>query len=255
MPFLRAVAANAVFYLGTLLCMLVFLPLLLGPRSLLKRAAARWAYIQMWLIRWSAGIQWEIRWLENLPRQPGGNSHKSDPLHGMILAVKHQSAWETFGLLPYLPGATYIMKKELARIPIFGWYLSRVGNIAVDRGQGAKALRDMARRAKAAVDGGRQIIIFPEGTRQDVDAAPDYKPGVVHLYKQLGVPLVPVALNSGLFWPRRRFARYPGTIIVSILPAIPPGLPARELRERMERAIEDETALLIAEGRAALSTR
>ena len=245
MPQLRAIAANIAFYGNVIVWMIVCIPALLGPRRWSLGAIRGWALTTMWLLRLTAGIRWEVRGLENLPRQSDGT------MAGCIIAAKHQSAWETFGLFPYLDDPTYILKQELMRIPLFGWYCARAGMIAVERSKSAQALRAMTKAARDVVQDGRQLIIFPEGTRQAVDAPPDYKSGVVHLYKQLGVPMVPTALNSGLFWPRRKGKRYPGTLVVSILPPIPPGEDTKAVRVELERLIEAETGKLVAEARAA----
>jgi 1-acyl-sn-glycerol-3-phosphate acyltransferase len=123
------------------------------------------------------------------------------------------------------------------------------GMVPVDRGRGSQALAAMTARANAEIRGGRQLIIFPEGTRRPPGAEPSYKFGIAHLYANIGVPCIPVALNSGLFWPRRAFFRYPGTIVVEFLDPIPPGLPVDEFFQRLRDAIETATARLVAEGR------
>lgn len=245
MPQLRALAANLVFYLNVVVWMVLCSPVLLGPRHWTVGAMKAWAKSTMWLIRWTAGIKWEMRGLENIPRSGDGAS-----MGGCIIAAKHQSTWETFGLLPYLDNPTYILKKELMRIPLFGWYCAKAGMIPVERTRSAQALRDMTRAAREVVAADRQLIIFPEGTRRAVDASPDYKSGVTHMYKQLGVPLVPTALNSGLFWPRRQHKRFPGTLVVSMLPAIPPGEDTKAVRSRLQEIIETQTAQLVTEGLA-----
>jgi len=184
------------------------------------------------------GLTIEVRGIAHLPPGPA------------LIASKHQSQWETLGLQLPLDFPVFIMKRELMRLPFYGWYSSRSGMIAVDRDGGGKALRRMAQQARETVAAGRSIIIFPEGTRRLVGAPPDYKPGVGLLYGQLGIPCVPVALNSGLFWPRRSFWRYPGKIVLEFLPAIPPGLPRAEFMARLEREIEQATAALVAEARS-----
>ena len=244
MPRLRAIAANAVFYGNVIVWMIVCAPALLGPRRWSLRAMKAWALSTMWLTRLVAGIAWDVRGLEHIPRRADGS------MAGCIIACKHQSTWETFGLLPYLDDPAYILKEELMRIPLFGWFCARVGMISVERGKSAQALRAMTKAARQAVEDGRQLIIFPEGTRQPVGAPPDYKSGTTHLYKQLGVPMVPAALNSGLFWPRRKGLRYPGTLVVRLMPAIAAGEDARAVRALLETTIEQETDALVAEARA-----
>jgi 1-acyl-sn-glycerol-3-phosphate acyltransferase len=243
MPKFRALAANAAFYINVIVWMLVCSPILLGPHRWAMGAIKSWAKSTMWLIRLTAGIKWEIRGLENIPRNPDGT------MQGCIIACKHQSTWETFGLFPYLDNPAYILKQELMRIPLFGWYCARAGMIPVERSKSAQALRAMTKAAKAAVEDNRQLIIFPEGTRREVGAQPDYKSGTAHMYKQLAVPMVPAGLNAGLFWPRRQAKRFPGTLVISLLPAIAPGEDTKTVRAKLQSVIEAESARLVEEAR------
>ncbi|GAB5374786.1 MAG: lysophospholipid acyltransferase family protein [Acuticoccus sp.] len=197
-----------------------------------------WAAGDLVLLRVICGQRIEVRGAHNKPDGPA------------LVASKHQSAWETMALVPMLPRGAIILKKELLRIPIYGWFARYYGMIPVDRNGGSSALRRLAQDARAALAKGFQIVIFPEGTRRVISAPPDYKAGAFYLYDQLKVPIVPVALNSGLLWPRHRFVRYPGTITVSFLPAIEPGLPRAEVKARLMRAIERETDRLVAEAEA-----
>jgi 1-acyl-sn-glycerol-3-phosphate acyltransferase len=166
----------------------------------------------------------------------------------LLVAAKHQSAWETFALLPLFPMPTALVKRELLRIPWFGWHLWKCGMIAVDRSAGRDALAGLIVRTRAALANGRQVIIFPEGTRRPPGAEPDYKLGIVQLYAAVGAPCLPIALNSGLFWPRRKLVRYPGTVRVQILDPLPANLPRREFFARLRHDIEAATARLVAEG-------
>ena len=152
---------------------------------------------------------------------------------------------ETFALLQFFDQPLFIVKRELKWIPLFGWYLMKSNMIGVDRSAGGRALLAMARRAGEEVRRGRQLVIFPEGTRTAVDAPPHYKTGVAQIYVDCGVTCLPVALNSGLFWPRRTFMRYPGTLVVEFLDPLPPGLPRREFIARISRLIEDATKRLV----------
>jgi 1-acyl-sn-glycerol-3-phosphate acyltransferase len=196
-----------------------------------------WARINLWLLRVICDIRVEFRGLERLPRG------------AFLVAAKHQSAWETFALLPLFDDPAFILKRELMWIPIFGWYAARTEMIPVDRGARAQALAKMTERTCLELSRGRQIVIFPEGTRRAPGAEPKYKYGVAHLYAATGVPCVPIALNSGLLWPRRSFRRYPGTVRVEILDAIPPGLDKKAFMVRLQGAIEGATARLVEEGR------
>jgi 1-acyl-sn-glycerol-3-phosphate acyltransferase len=158
-----------------------------------------------------------------------------------IIAAKHQSAWDIFALSVLLDQPTFVLKKELMHIPFFGWFLRRYGAVPVDRKAGASALRGMLRRAKAEMARGRSVVIFPEGTRVPPGETRAYHPGVAALYRELDVPLVPVTLNSGWFWGRRKFRKKPGTIVVEFQPAIAPGLSRREVMARLSEALERDS--------------
>jgi 1-acyl-sn-glycerol-3-phosphate acyltransferase len=236
--FLRSLAYNALFYLNTIILLIVALPTFLMPRHGILGIAKLWGRISVWLLRVIAGTKVEWRGLEKLPAR------------GYLVAAKHQSTWETFALVPLFADPTFIIKRELMWIPLFGWFTIRGEMIPIDRGARAQTIPAMIERARAALREGRQIIIFPEGTRRPAGAEPTYKFGIARLYAGTGAPCVPIALNSGLFWPRRKFLRYPGTIVVEILDPIPPGLNEKEFFERLQSDIETATARLIAEARA-----
>jgi 1-acyl-sn-glycerol-3-phosphate acyltransferase len=188
------------------------------------------------LLRVVVGIKVDIRGREKIPAGP------------ILVASKHQSAWETFALIPLFRSPVFILKRELQWIPIFGWLLIKGRMVPVDRGGGASALTAMTERARIELADNRQLIIFPEGTRRPAGAEPRYKYGVAHLYVAAGVPCVPIALNSGLFWPRRSLLRIPGTVVLEVLDPIPPGLDKDEFFERLKNTIETATARLIEEG-------
>jgi 1-acyl-sn-glycerol-3-phosphate acyltransferase len=159
-------------------------------------------------------------------------------------------------LYALLDDASVVIKRELLRVPFYGWFARKAGMIAIDRGAHAGALRKMAEQGRAVAAEGRSIVIFPEGTRKNPDAAPDYKPGVAGLYTQLRVPCVPVALNSGLFWTGPGgFLKKRGRIVIEFLPAIPAGLKRAEFMRTLEQRTEEATAKLVAEGRALLARR
>ena len=234
----RSVVFNVLFYLNLVVHLIAALPTLAMPRSGIIAVAKFWARTNLWLLRRVCGIKVEFRGLGKIPPGP------------LLVSSKHQSLWETFALLPLLSDPAYIMKRELMWIPFFGWYTWKAGMIAVDRSKGSQALADMNACVVRELARNRQIIIFPEGTRRAPGAEPQYKYGVVHLYLETGAACLPIALNSGLYWPRRSLLRHPGTIIIEFLPAIPPDLPRREFQARLETAIETATARLVAEGRA-----
>lgn len=237
---LRTFLFNALFYLVTATALIVCSPVVLTvlkPRQIMA-IVTFWANTVMALHRLLIGARHEIRGLENIPKG------------GAIVAAKHQSTWETMALIPLLPDPTFILKRELMWLPLFGWWAARADMIPVDRGKGSRALADMTERAKEAVRGGRQIVIFPEGTRREAGAEPRYKIGVVHLYRDLGVPIVPVALNSGVVWPRRTKAQRRGTIVMEFLPPIPPGLDQKSALEALQGAIEGASDRLLLEAAA-----
>jgi 1-acyl-sn-glycerol-3-phosphate acyltransferase len=204
------------------------------PRKVAVRALQFWAASSLWWLKVICGTRMEVRGLQHLPKGP------------LLVAGKHQSFWETFAILPLLDDPCMVLKKELSFIPLFGWYIPKFRMIAVARDAGAKAMRKLLADGKREMAEGRQIVIMPEGTRVAPGAAPDYKPGAAALYGALAVPCVPFALNSGLFWPRRKFLRLPGTIVLEFLPAIPPGLPRKEFQERLQASIETATNRLLA---------
>jgi 1-acyl-sn-glycerol-3-phosphate acyltransferase len=235
--FLRSLVFNVLFYALLIFWLLFAIPTFLMPRQAILNVARWWASSSIFLMRVICGTRVEYRGVEKIPDGP------------LIVASKHQSMWETFALMPFFPQPLYILKRELKWIPFFGWYLLKAEMIDVAREAGARTLRDMTRRAGAAVREGRQLIIFPEGTRRPVEAPPRYKPGVALVYKDSGVPCMPVALNSGLFWPRRTFMRYPGTLVVEFLDPLPPGLPRDEFVDRIRDSIEGATDRIVKEAR------
>lgn len=237
----RSIAFNVLFYVNTVFWLLVGLPTFFMPYWAIVEVAKAWGRVNLFLLRWVAGLKIEVRGAEKIPKG------------GLIVASKHQSAWETFAILPLFDIPLFIVKRELMWIPIFGWLMAKGRMVPVDRSAGAHALNDMTERARIEIGRGRQLIIFPEGTRRPAGAEPRYKYGVAHLYAAEGVPCVPIALNSGLFWPRRSILRHPGTVLVEVLDPIPPGLDKEVFFERLKDGIETATARLIAESQAGAS--
>jgi 1-acyl-sn-glycerol-3-phosphate acyltransferase len=236
--FLRSLVYNVLFYLLLAFWIIVGIPTYLMPRSGIVTVAQYWARSSIWLMRVICNTKVEYRGLEKIPKGP------------LLVASKHQSMWETFALLQFFPEPLFILKRELKWIPFFGWYLIKTDMIGVDRRAGGRSLIEMARRAGKQVRRGRQLIIFPEGTRTAVDAPPRYKTGVAQVYVDCGVTCLPVALNSGLFWPRRTFMRYPGTLVAEFLDPLPPGLTRQEFIAQVSSVIETATNRLVAAGRA-----
>lgn len=238
---LRSIVFIIVFYLNTAVFLLLGSPLLFGPRKWAMAALKLHARVSLWWLKVIVGTDMEVRGLERLPPGP------------VLVAAKHQSAWDTFALIPLFRDPALVMKAELMHIPFYGWFSRKFGMIPVRREAGASALREMLREARARIAAGREILVFPEGTRRAPGAPPDYKPGLMLLYDGLGVPCVPLALNSGLFWPRRRLERYPGTIVVEILEPILPGLKRAEFKSLVVERIESACSRLVAEAAAAPS--
>jgi 1-acyl-sn-glycerol-3-phosphate acyltransferase len=227
---IRSLAFNIAFYVSLILQMIFWTPYyFLSPRHRAWYVPKFWAKSSLWLQEKIAGTKSEITGLENLPAG------------SYILAPKHQSFWDTIAFLPHIPDALYILKRELTWIPFFGWYIMKMRMIPVDRGSRSKALKAViaATRAELARNS-RQLIIYPEGTRRAPGDEPAYKWGIVELYAQLDIPVVPVAHVAGLYWPRRKFLRYPGTIKARFLPPIPPGLEKQEFMRRL--VVETEAA-------------
>ncbi|MEO1206698.1 MAG: lysophospholipid acyltransferase family protein [Pseudomonadota bacterium] len=234
---IRSLIFGAVFYANTALFLVIGSPLLLAPRTWAMTGLRLHARASLWWFRIIVGTKLEVRGLEHLPADAA------------LIAAKHQSAWDTFALIPVFRDPAMVMKAELGSIPFYGWFSRKFEHILVRRDRGPAALRDMLRMAKARHLAGRDIVIFPEGTRRLVDAPPDYKSGVVALYSGLDAPCVPVALNSGVFWPRNSLMRRPGTIVVQLLEPIPPGLDRKTFRDTLETRIEAATTKLVAEAR------
>lgn len=232
---LRRYLFIALFWIwGALLALAMILASPFGL-TLLRPLKRLWLAGNMALARVLLGIHYRVEGLENLPDG------------ACLFAMKHQSAWDTFvpGLI--LPNPGYVMKQELLKVPLFGWVVQRWPVIALDRGQGRAALRKLIADGKAIMaDKAPQLVIFPEGTRRPVGAPTSYHVGVAALYEALGVPLVPVALNSGLFWGKGFSNFAPGCITLSILPPIAPGQSMREALGQLEAAIEGEVARLTA---------
>jgi 1-acyl-sn-glycerol-3-phosphate acyltransferase len=236
--FVRSIVFNVLFYANTVFWLTVALPTFFMPYWAIVEIAKAWGRVNLFMLRWVAGIDIEVRGAEKIPKG------------GLIIAAKHQSAWETFALLPLFDIPLFIVKRELMWIPIFGWLMAKGRMVSVDRSAGSQALIDMTQRARAEIGRGRQLIIFPEGTRRAAGAEPRYKYGVAHLYATADVPCVPIALNSGLFWPRRTILRHPGTVLVEVLDPIMPGLGKEAFFELLRDRVEEATARLIAESKA-----
>jgi 1-acyl-sn-glycerol-3-phosphate acyltransferase len=233
MAVLRSLLFNLALVLWTIVYGVVVLPLVFAPRAVCLKVGRFWNKAVLALLGWLVGLRYEVRGLENVPPRP------------CVLAVKHQSAFETLALPLILEDPVFVLKRELFLIPLFGWYLARLGMIGIDRRAGPKALMSIVRRAKAALEAGHHVVIFPEGTRVAPYVRRPYNPGVAALYAHAEAPVVPVALNSGLFWGRRHFVKRPGTVTIEFLPPIPQGLERAAFMAELEARIEGATGRLL----------
>ena len=204
-----------------------------GRTKLSWGLAVYWCRSSLAILRAVTGVRTVVEGAEHIP--PGG----------CIIASKHQSDWDVFAIFPYTGRPAYIIKKELMNIPFFGWAARSLDCIEVDRKRGAQAIPAMMAQAKAAIGRGCRIVIFPEGTRKAPLAKADYRQGIARLYAELNVPVVPVALNSGLFWGRNSLVIWPGTARARFLPPIEAGLPPDVFMQRLKKAIETDSDALI----------
>ncbi len=236
---LRSLAYNFAFYVNIIVLMILGLPMLLLGRHGVFMLARLWGANSIWLLKTICNLRVEFRGLENIPSG------------GYILAAKHESFLETFALVAHAPDFAIILKRQLVYIPLFGLYLIGARQIAIDRARGHAALTQVIEQARGVIGAGRQVMIYPEGTRRPPGAPPRYKFGVAAIYTQTGAYCVPVALNTGLFWGRRGFTRRPGVAVIEYLPPIPPGLDRDTFAARLEREMEEACARLNAEAVAA----
>lgn len=215
------------FLAWTVFSAVVYLPLLITQRTALV-AVRLWVGGIMVLARLIVGITCRIKGREHLPAGP------------IIVAAQHQSSFETYRMFTALERPIFILKRELVWIPLIGWYMQRAGFVPIDRGAAAGAMRKMLRETKAALDAGRQVILYPEGTRVPVGETYPYRPGIAALYAYLKAPVIPMALNTGYFWGKTRILKMPGEIVFRFLPALPGDLDKdafmSELRQRLESA-------------------
>ncbi|WP_034999720.1 lysophospholipid acyltransferase family protein [Beijerinckia mobilis] len=235
MVFIRSLIFNILFYLVLVLLILSGLPCLFQDRHAAQNLGRRWGRTSLFLLEKICGMRVEFRNLENIPAG------------ACIIASKHQSMLETMLLPLHAEDFSYILKRELMLLPFFGWYLAKAEQIGINRAKGSAALNDLTRQAGKILGEGRQIIIFPEGTRRPPGAPAHYKAGVAFLYAGSHVPCVPVAVNTGLFWPRRRFLRRPGTVVIEYLEPIAPGLDKKTFMKELETQIEAATNRLMQE--------
>ncbi|MDP6304993.1 MAG: lysophospholipid acyltransferase family protein [Alphaproteobacteria bacterium] len=242
MLILRSLVFQFLFFFLTMVICVTAAPGVFLTRRFATRVESFWAWCMLWVLKATVDIDFEVRGREHLPDGP------------MILASKHQSAWDTIVFAVALHDPVYVLKRDLLHIPVYGWYLHKLDMIAIDRDAGISSMKNMIRHARRVLDEGRRyIIIFPEGSRVAPGERDPYQPGVAGLYGMLGVPVVPVALNSGLFWGRRKLLKYPGIITLEFLPAIAPGMAREAFMAELEERIETASDRLIAEAQAHFS--
>ncbi|MBL6958840.1 MAG: 1-acyl-sn-glycerol-3-phosphate acyltransferase, partial [Rhodospirillales bacterium] len=235
MTVVRSILFNAFFFGWLGICLLFMFFMLPLPRIAMHTAVRWWSISAMWGMKWIAGISYRVKGLEKIPAG------------AVIFSAKHQSAWDTLIYHVLFKNLMYVLKIELLKIPLWGWYARKCQAIAVDRSGGAAALKKMVRDSKRLLGLGRHLAIFPEGTRTAPGQRTPYHPGVAALYRQTGATVVPVAVNSGLFWGRRSFRKEPGVITIEFLDPIEPGLDRRTFMALLESRVEEATDRLVEE--------
>lgn len=235
MTWLRSLLFNVTFYVLTAIIAVLLLPVLVGPHRWLMLGMGTWARLVIFSMSTICGIRLRVEGKENLPAQGAA-----------LIAAKHHSTFDTIVWLSIFPDTAYVLKRELLWIPLYGWIARGARMISVDRDAGPSAMRTLLIQGRAAAKAGRQIVIFPEGTRVPPGVHGTYQPGIVALSAATGLPVIPVATDSGLCWGRRAFRKKAGTITVLILPALPVGLRRNALLARLKSEIEGATDRLLA---------
>ncbi len=237
MIYLRSLLFNIYFFALTTFGMFTYWMLLPLPRAVFQEAVRLWQRLVFGGLKVLCGLDWEVRGRERIPKGAA------------VFACKHQSAWDTMVFYALLADPAYVLKKELLRVPFWGWYAAKARQIVVDRRAGLRALKDVAAQAKDQLAEGRQVVIFPQGTRVAPGAHRPYQPGIYAIASAAAAPVFPVALNSGLFWGRRSFLKYPGTVTLEILEPMPQGLARKPFMAELEHRIEKASTRLAAEAR------
>ncbi|HEX7943205.1 MAG TPA: lysophospholipid acyltransferase family protein [Phenylobacterium sp.] len=232
MTVVRSLIYVALFYLWTATVAILATPILLGPRRWTHAMFHFWGRGVTGMLP-ICGIRVEVRGQQYIPKGAA------------LVAPKHQCMLDVFAQFTWLPASAFVMKQELKWIPWFGWYSRKAGAIVIDRDGGSKTMRQVIREGTALFAEGAQVVIFPEGTRKAPGAPPDYKPGIAALYRELDVPVYPVATNAGVHWPAHGFIRHPGLIVLEYLEPIPPGLKRAEFMRVLEERIEAKSTELL----------
>jgi 1-acyl-sn-glycerol-3-phosphate acyltransferase len=235
MILIRSSFFNIWFFGVSILSVLFLLLTIPLPRAILNKGLKVWMSLIMIGMKVFVGLSYEVRGRENIPIGPA------------LYSSKHQSAWDTGIFFLLLEDASYVLKKELLSIPLYGWLLKKDKMVAIDRNGGGMALRQLVRDSQFIIENGRQLVIFPEGTRSHPGSKLPYHPGIAAIYKKISVPVIPVALNSGLFWGRRSFAKKPGKIIIEFLPPLTSGMERKAFIAELESRVEKASNRLIAE--------
>ena len=240
---IRSIIFNILYYgIWTPVVCICMAPCLIFPRGFTVWVAAFYQSGAYFLEKHILNLDYEVRGLEHRP--PAGVAY--------IAASKHYSAYETLKIYALFGDPTIVLKRELLSLPLFGWFLKKLDVISIDRANRGDAMTSLVAGAKRMKEDKRPIVIYPQGTRVAVDATTKEKPykgGIVKLYTATDIPIVPLATNSGLYWPRNSFWKKSGTVIFEFLPPIPPGLPGAEVMALLEQKIEDASSRLVMEGR------
>lgn len=241
MIFIRSVLFNIFFYGFTALTCIVLVPTLLLPRKAILKVTKLYLNIVVLIEKYILGLTYEIRGADYVPKSGT-----------YIAAAKHQSAYETLKLYHLFGDPTIVLKKELLSIPIFGVFLRKLDVIAIDRKNKEESIKAIIEGAKRMQKQNRPIVIFPQGTRVHVNATTKEKPykgGIVKMYSQTDIPVIPMALNSGLFWGRKSFLKKPGKVIFEFLAPIEPGLPDKKVMQAVEDRLEERSIALMQEAK------
>lgn len=230
---LKSIAFTATIAIAAIVLTIICLPMIFLGEKNARKIVGLWARFSLWAMRVMTGVSFRVEGEDNIPKDGG------------LVVSNHQSLWETIALFALLPNAVVILKKELLRIPVYGWWVRASGNITVDRKGGAKALRAMRREAAERIANGAQVVVFPEGTRIKPGETHAFQPGVAGIYKDAGADCIPVAHDSGRFWRKLGGALEPGIITLRFMPPVPPGLDRKTFLARIEKDIADNRQDLI----------
>ncbi|WP_333947984.1 lysophospholipid acyltransferase family protein [Candidatus Liberibacter brunswickensis] len=236
MIFLRSLIFNIVFFIHIFIASIIFLfACCFVSRKKCLLIAQKSAHINQIFLKYITKTNIQIEGIDNIPTT------------GCIIAIKHQSSWDTFYFLTCIKDPIFILKHTVFYIPVLGFYFLKQGMIGVKRNSKSIDMKNIIKRAKKAVVNNRQLIIYPEGTRRPPGDKPIYKRGIAHIYDALSIPVIPIVVHAGLFWPRRKFMRYPGNFKVRVLKPIPAGIPRKQFFAELQEKMEYESNNLLLE--------